>query len=150
MEIGVRLSSWPISLLQFLMHTHPRLVKPTSMLTKAGHRSKLASLRFCVIAVTGKRRHTQVDLLWITRRFWTIASFPINSKCLETSVFTSTLPATKRKSRTWATRATDVIFERKHFSWRRLHTQVKFMSPRKCADKMHAIARKRWNGARIY
>ena len=37
---------------------------------------------------------------------------------LDASVFTSTLPATTRRSRTCATRATDVIFERKHCSRR--------------------------------
>ena len=31
----------------------------------AGQRSKLASLRFCVIAATGRRKHTPVELLWI-------------------------------------------------------------------------------------
>ena len=30
---------------------------------KAGHRSTLAFLRFCVIAATGIRKHTQVELL---------------------------------------------------------------------------------------
>ena len=71
---------------------------------KAGHRSNLASLRFRVNAATERRKHTQVDLLWITRRFRTIAVFPIS---LDAGIFTSTLPATKRKSRTCATRATD-------------------------------------------
>ena len=32
-------------------------------LSKAGHRSTLAFLRFCVIATTGIRKHTQVELL---------------------------------------------------------------------------------------
>ena len=51
---------------------------------------------FLFIAATGRRKHTQVDLLWITRRFRTIAAFPVNSERLNASVFTSTLPATKR------------------------------------------------------
>ena len=63
--------------------------------------------------------HTQVDFLWITRRFRTIAVFPINWERLDAGVFTSMLPATKHRSRTFATRATDVIFERKHCSRRR-------------------------------
>ena len=58
------------------------------------------------------------------------------------------LPATKRKSRTFATRETDVISERKHCSRRRRHTQVELSSSRKCADKTQTIARKRWHGAR--
>ena len=92
--------------------------------SKAGHRSTLAFLRFYVIAATGMRKHTQVELLWITRRIRRISAFPSNSERMDASVFTSTLPATKRKSRTISTRATDVIFERKHCSRRRRHTQV--------------------------
>ena len=82
--------------------------------SKGGHRSKLASLRFCVNAATERRQHTQVDFLWITPRFRTIAAVPINWERLDASVFTSMLPATRRKSRTFATRETDVISERKH------------------------------------
>ena len=67
---------------------------------------------------------------------------------LDAGVFMPTLPATKRKSRTCATRATDVISERKHCSRRRRHTQVELSSSRKCADKTQTIARKRWHGAR--
>ena len=74
--------------------------------------------------------------------------FPINWERLDASVFTSMLPATKRKSRTCATRETDVISERKHCSRRRRHTQVELSSSRKCADKTQTIARKRWHGAR--
>ena len=73
--------------------------------------------------------------------------FPINWERLDASVFTSMLPATKRRSRTCATRATDVISERKHCSRRRRHTQVKLSSSFKCADKTQTIARKRWQGA---
>ena len=58
------------------------------------------------------------------------------------------LLATKRKSRTSATRETDVISERKHCSRKRRHTQVDFRTRRKCADKTQTIARKRWHGAR--
>ena len=115
---------------------------------KAGHRSNLASLRFRVNAATERRKHTQVDFLWITQRFRTIAVFPINWERLDAGVFTSMLPATKRKSRTFATRETDVISERKHCSRRRRHTQVELSSSRKCADKTQTIARKRWHGAR--
>ena len=43
--------------------------------SKAGHRSNLASLRFRVNAATERRKHTQVDFLWITRRFRTITAF---------------------------------------------------------------------------
>ena len=89
----------------------------------------------------------QVDLLWITQRFRTIAVFPINWERLDAGVFTPTLPATKRRSRTCATRATDVFSERKHCSRRRRHTQVEFSSSRKCADKTQTIARKRWHCA---
>ena len=71
---------------------------------KAGHRSNLASLRFRVNAATERRKHTQVDFLWITQRFRTIAVFPINWERLDASVFTSMLPATKGRSRTFATR----------------------------------------------
>ena len=74
----------------------------TDFAFKAGHRSTLAFLRFCVIAATGIRKHTQVELLWITRRIRRISAFPINSERLDASVFTSTLPATKRNSRTTA------------------------------------------------
>ena len=117
-------------------------------LTKGGHRSKLASLRFCVNVATERRQHTQVDFLWITRRFRTIAVFPINWERLDACVFTSMLPATKRKSRTFATRSTDVISERKHCYRRRRHTQVELSTSRKCADKTQTIARKRWHGTR--
>ena len=86
--------------------------------------------------------------MWITQRFRTIAVFPINWERLDASVFTSMLPATRRKSRTCATRETDVISERKHCSRRRRHTQVELSSSRKCADKTQTIARKRWHGAR--
>ena len=74
--------------------------------------------------------------------------FPINWERLDAGVFTSMLPATRRKSRTFATRETDVISERKHCSGRRRHTQVELSSSRKCADKTQTIARKRWHGAR--
>ena len=116
--------------------------------SKAGHRSNLASLRFRVNAATERRKHTQVDFLWITRRFRTIAVFPINWERLDAGVFTPTLPATNRKSRTFATRETDVISERKHCSRRRRHTQVELSSSRKSADKTQTITRKRWHGAR--
>ena len=115
---------------------------------KAGHRSNLASLRFRVNAATERCKHTQVDFLWITQRFRTIAVFPINWERLDASVFTSMLPTTKRKSRTFATRETDVISERKHCSRRCRHTQVDFRTRRKCADKTQTITRKRWHGAR--
>ena len=113
-----------------------------------GHRSKLASLRFCVNVATERRQHTQVEFVWITQRFRTIAVFPINWERLDAGVFTSMLLATKRKSRTFATRETDVISERKHCSRKRRHTQVDFRTRRKCADKTQTIARKRWHGAR--
>ena len=116
--------------------------------SKAGHRSNLASLRFRVNAATERRKHTLVDFLWITRRFRTIAVFPINWERLDAGVFTSMLTATKRRSRTFATRETDVISERKHCSRRRRHTQVDFRTRRKCADKTQTIARKCWHGAR--
>ena len=86
--------------------------------------------------------------MWITQRFRTIAVFPINWERLDAGVFTSMLPATKRKSRTSATRETDVISERKHCSRKRRHTQVDFRTRRKCADKTQTIARKRWHSAR--
>ena len=117
-------------------------------MSKGGHRSKLASLRFCVNVATERRQHTQVEFVWITQRFRTIAVFPINWERLNAGVFTSILPATKRKSRTCATRETDVISERKHCSRKRRHTQVDFRTRRKCADKTQTIARKRWHGAR--
>ena len=106
-------------------------------------------LRSCVIAATGIRKHTQVELLWITRRIRGISAFPINSERLDASVFTSTLPATKRNSRTISTRATDVIFERKHCSRRRRHTQVDITSAHKQLDNSETIGRNRWHGARI-
>ena len=68
------------------------------------------------LAATGRRRHTHVDFLWITRRFQTIAAFPINSERLDAGVFTVMLPATKRRSRTCATRATNVVVEGKHWT----------------------------------
>ena len=97
---------------------------------------------------TERRQHTQVEFVWITQRFRTIAVFPINWERLDAGVFTSMLLATKRKSRTSATRETDVISERKHCSRKRRHTQVDFRTRRKCADKTQTIARKRWHGAR--
>ena len=124
------------------------LCSPAIQMFKAGHRSNLASLRFRVNATTERRKHTQVDLLWITQRFRTLAVFPINWERLDAGVFTSMLPATKRRSRTFATRETDVISERKHCSRRRRHTQVELSSSRKCADKTQTIARKCWHGAR--
>ena len=117
---------------------------------KAGHRSTLAFLRFCVIAATGIRKHTQVELLWITRRIRRISAFPSNSERLDASVFTSTLPATKRNSRTIPTRATDVIFERKHCSRRRSHTQVEITSAHKQLGNSRTIGRNRWHDARIF
>ena len=57
----------------------PRL-KQCHIVSKAGHRSTLAFLRFCVIAATGIRKHTQVDVLWITRRIRRISAFPSNSE----------------------------------------------------------------------
>ena len=117
--------------------------------SKAGHRSTLAFLRFCVIAATGIRKHTQVESLWITRRIRRISAFPSNSVRLDASVFTSTLPATKRNSRTISTRATDVIFERKHCSRRRSHTQVEITSPHKQLGNSRTITRNSWHGARI-
>ena len=102
----------------------PRVLREGKRTLKAGHRSTLAFLRFCVIAATGIRKHTQVESLWITRRIRRISAFPSNSELLDASVCTSTLPATKRNRRTISTRATDVIFERKHCSRRRSHTHV--------------------------
>ena len=106
-------------------------------------------LRFCVIAATGIRKHTQVESLWITRRIRRISTFPSNSERLDASIFTSKLPATKRNSRTISTRATDVIFERKHCSRRRSHTQVEITSPHKQLGNSETITRNRWHGARI-
>ena len=75
----------------------------------------------------------QVDFLWITQRFRTIAvSYQLGT--FGAGVFTSMLQATRRRSRTFATQETDVISERKHCSRRRRHTQVDFMKRRKCAD----------------
>ena len=112
-------------------------------------RSTLASLRFCVIAATGIRKHTQVESLWITRRIRRISAFPSISERFEASVFTSTLPATGRNSRTISTRATDVIFERKHCSRRRRHTQVEITSPHKRLGNWRTITRNSWHGARM-
>ena len=124
-------------------------VNVTERQSKAGHRSTLAFLRFCVIAATGIRKHTQVELLCITRRIRRISAFPSNSQRLDASVFTSTLPATKRNSRTISTRATDVIFERKHCSRRRRHTQVEITSPHKQLGNGGTITRNSWHGARM-
>ena len=57
---------------------------------KAGHMSNLASLRFRVNVATERRKHTQVDFLWIARRFRTIAVFPINWERLDAGVFAPT------------------------------------------------------------
>ena len=93
-----------------------------------------------------KRDSSLSDFLWITRRG---AAFPINSDRLDASVFTSMLPATERRSRTCATRATEVFFiECTHCSRIRRHTQVDIRTRRKNADKTHTIARERWHGAR--
>ena len=106
-------------------------------------------LHFYVITATGIRKHTQVELLWIARRIRRISAFPINSERLDASVFTSTLPATKRNSRTISTRATDVIFECKHCSRRRRHTQVEITSAHKQLGNWRTITRNRWHGTRI-
>ena len=106
-------------------------------------------LRFCVITASGRRKHTQVELLWITWRIRRISAFPSNSERLDATVFTSTLPAIGRNSRTCATRATDVIFERKHCSRRRSHTQVEITSAHKQLGNSNTITRNRWHGARI-
>ena len=98
-------------------------------------------LRFCVIVATGRRKHTQVELLWITWRIRIIFAFPINSERLDASVFTSMLPEIGRKIRTCATRATDVISERMHCSRRRRHTQVEITSPHKQLGNSKAITR---------
>ena len=112
---------------------------------KAGHRSNLASLRFRVNAATERRKHTHRSTFCGFRgAFEQTLRFLINSELLDTSVFTSMLPATKRRSRTFATRATDVISERKHCSRRRRQTQVELSS----LLKAQTIARKRWHGAR--
>ena len=103
----------------------------------------------CVLAFLRNRKHTQVESLWITRRIRRISAFPSNSERLDASVFTSTLPATKRNSRTISTRATDVIFERKHCSRRRSHTHVEITSPHKQLGNSRTITRNRWHGARI-
>ena len=116
---------------------------------KAGHRSTLAFLRFCVIVATGRRKHTQVEFLWIARRIGRISAFPINPERLDARVFTSMLPEIGRKSRTCDTPATDVIFERKHCSRRRRHTQVEITSPRKQLGNSKTITRNRWHDARI-
>ena len=79
--------------------------------------STCVCLRLSVAAFTRKRKDARFDL-------W------------------PALPATKRKSRTFATRETDVISERKHCSRRRRHTQVELSSSRKCADKTQTIALK--------
>ena len=47
------------------------------------------TLRPSVIAATGRRNNTQVDLLWITRLFRRISAVPTNSERLDASVFTS-------------------------------------------------------------
>ena len=128
-----------------IMHNACRLRLPRiifyGILALAGNRSTLALLRFCV--------SRQLESLWITRRIRRISAFPSNSERLDASVFTSTLPATKRNSRTISTRATDVIFERKHCSRRRGHTQVEITSPHKQLGNSETIARNRWHGARI-
>ena len=129
----------------FRLHTMSTVALLYRM-SKAGHKSNLVSLRFRVNAAT--ERLFVNDFLWITQRFRTIAVFPINWEHLDVGVFTSMLPATRRRSRTFATRETDVISERKHCSRRRRHTQVDFRTRRKCADKTQTIARKRWHGAR--
>ena len=136
---------WPILIALICRCVIRNGVRTTS---KAGHRSNLASLCFRVNAATQRRKHTQVDFVWITRRFRSIDVFPIKWEGLDAGVFTSMLPAIKRRSRTCATRETDVIFERKHCSRRRRHTQVELSSSRKCADKTQTIACKRWHGAR--
>ena len=62
--------------------------------------SNLVSLRFRVNAATERRKHTQVDLCGFRGVFEQSLRFLINSARLDTSVFTSMLTATKRKSRT--------------------------------------------------
>ena len=71
---------------------------------KSGHRSNLASLR--QLKNVSTHRSTFCGLRGAFEQ----------SLSLNASVFTSMLPATKRRSRTCATRATDVISERKHNS----------------------------------
>ena len=67
-----------IALVDLIFYT--RSIIPVALSSsKAGHRSTLAFLRSCVIAATRRRKHTQVELLWITRRIRTIAVLPSNS-----------------------------------------------------------------------
>ena len=76
------------------------------MSSKAGH---IAFLRFRV------NRHNWKTQAHTGRLF-------VDYSALSNSVFISTIPATKRRSRTCATRAIDVIFKRKHCSRRHRHT----------------------------
>ena len=72
-------------------------------MSKAGHRSP------CVPAFPSNSRQLE-DVSTHRSTFVDYVAFPINSVLLDVSVFTSTLPATKRRSRTCATRATDGFF----------------------------------------
>ena len=78
----------------------------------------------CVPAFPRKRRNWKTQahtgrLFCGLRSAFEQSLFPINWERLDAGIFTPMLPTTKRKSRTCATRATDVIFERKHCSRRR-------------------------------
>ena len=109
------------------------------------------TLRPCVSAYTRQLKDASTHrsrFCGLRGAFEQSLHFLINSERFDASVFTSMLPATKRRSRRCATRATVVISERKHCSRRRRHTQVELSSPRKSDDKTQTIACKRWNGAR--
>ena len=128
---------------------------------------EVASLRFCVNVATERRQHTQVEFVWITQRFRTIAVFPINWERLDAGVFTSMLSRPQ----------VDLTFERFRFlapcqrlraivcvlsahlrrvlkstcvclRFREQCLRSDFRTRRKCADKTKTIARKRWHGAR--
>ena len=95
------------------------MIQDDSGLLKPAHRSTLHSCVSAFLPAAGRCKHTQVAFLWIMQRFRTIAAFPINLERLDASVFTSMLPEIRCRSRTYATRATDVFLECKHCSRRR-------------------------------
>ena len=118
---------------------------------KAGHRSNLASLRFRVNAATERRKHTQVDFVWITQRFRKITVFPINSERLDAGVFTSMLPATGvehslLEQLTLVSNASIVLEDgdtHRSNCRRRVNAQTK-----RRQSQVNAGTRKRWHSAR--
>ena len=101
----------------------------------------------CVIAATGRRKHTHTGRLIV---YYAALS---NNRRVSDQLGEYSRPCYRRQNPRvgHALLGQLTLFsESKHCSRRRRYTQVESTSPRKCADKTQIIARKRCHGARIY